>query len=193
MLGDEILSAQFVCDLNACKGACCVDGDAGAPLEAEELGILDDIAPVVKKYLGRESLIEIERQGNYIHDSEFGFVTPTIGAGICVYGYKDKQGIVKCAIERAYLDGKIDFKKPVSCHLFPITVDRSKKNDTLYVNYEPRPTHCAPACRLGQKLQVPVYEFLKEPLVRRFGPDFYEAIEATALYAKNNADADDEV
>ena len=188
LLSDDILSAQFVCDLNACKGACCVDGDAGAPLEEEELVILDKIVEKVKPYLPADGLKEINEQGNYIYSKVYGWVTPTIGTGICAYGYTDKKGIVKCGIEQAFLDGKINFKKPVSCHLFPITVDRSKKSETLYANYEPRDVACKPACKLGKKLKVPVYEFLKEPLVRRFGEEFYEAIVATAAHYKQNAE-----
>jgi hypothetical protein len=185
LVSDLIISEQFVCDLHQCKGACCVDGDAGAPLELDELKKIDEVFETVLPYLDQTSRTEIEKQGRYVYDKEFGWVTPTINSQVCVYGIKDEHGIVKCSIEQAYLDGKVKWKKPVSCHLFPITVDKSKDGKTDYVNYEPRETHCKPACALGKKLKVPVYEFLKEPLIRRFGQSFYDALSATANHLQS--------
>jgi hypothetical protein len=185
LLSDKIISEQFVCDLTKCKGACCVDGDAGAPLDRKELKEIDAVFDEVLPYLNNISKKEIERQGRFVYDREFGWVTPTIDSKICVYGITDKNGIVKCGIEQAYLDGKIKWKKPISCHLFPIIVKKSKDGITELANYEPREDHCKAACSLGKKLKVPVYEFLKEPLVRKFGEPFYEALEATANHLKN--------
>jgi hypothetical protein len=122
-----------------------------------------------------------------VYDKEFGWVTPTINSQICVYGIKDEQGIVKCGIEAAYLDGKINFKKPISCHLFPIIVKKSRDGETEFANYEPREDNCKAACALGKKLKVPVYEFLREPLIRKFGNKFYEALEATAEHVKTKS------
>jgi hypothetical protein len=180
LLSDKIISEQFVCDLNKCKGACCVDGDAGAPLDKEELKSIDAVFEAVVPYLDAISLKEIEKQGRYVYDKEFGWVTPTIDSKVCVYGIKDANGIVKCGIEQAYLDGKVQWKKPISCHLFPIITKNSRDGITTYANYEPREDHCKAACSLGKKLKVPVFEFLKEPLIRKFGSDFYEALVATA-------------
>ncbi len=180
LVSDEIVKAQFVCDLSKCKGACCVDGDAGAPLEKEELDKINEVFDKVLPYLAPESIKELERQGRYVYDKEFGWVTPTINSKICVYGIKDAAGIVKCGIEQAYLDGKIKWKKPISCHLFPVITKKSKHSDTVYVNYEPREDSCKPGCIFGKKLKVPVYVFLKESLVRKFGQKFYDALEATA-------------
>lgn len=182
LISDQVVSEQFVCDLTQCKGACCVDGDAGAPLEKSELKNIDEVFDIILPYLPETSLSEIEKQGRYVYHEEFGWVTPTINNQVCVYGYKDQHGIVKCAIEKAYLEGKVSWKKPISCHLFPIIFDKSKDGFTELVNYEPRHTHCKPACTLGKKLKVPVYEFLKEPLIRKFGQPFYEALEATAQH-----------
>jgi len=140
--------------------------------------VFDKVLP----YLTDESKAELERQGRYVYDKEFGWVTPTIESKICVYGIKDENGIVKCGIEQAYLDGKIKWKKPISCHLFPVIVKESKRSDNVYVNYEPREDNCKAACALGKKLKVPVYVFLKEALVRRFGQTFYQALEATAAH-----------
>jgi hypothetical protein len=185
LLSDKIVIDQFVCDLNKCKGACCVDGDAGAPLDRKELKNIDEVFDSVLPYLSETSKKEIEKQGRYVYDREFGWVTPTINSKICVYGITDKNGIVKCGIEQAYLDGKVKWKKPISCHLFPIIVKKSADGVTEYANYEPREDNCKAACALGKKLKVPVYEFLKEPLIRKFGDQFYEALEATANHMKS--------
>ncbi len=185
LISDEVVKEQFVCDLGKCKGACCVDGDAGAPLEKEELQHINDVFEAVLPYLNEESKKEIDRQGRYVYDKEYGWVTPTIDSKICVYGIVDKQGIVKCGIEQAYLDGKVTWKKPISCHLFPIITKKSKRTTTEYVNYEPREDNCKAACTLGKKLKVPVYQFLKEPLIRKFGKEFYEALDASANHLTN--------
>ncbi len=185
LVSDQIVSEQFVCDLNKCKGACCVDGDAGAPLDKEELKSIDEVFDKVFPYLNSESKNEIEKQGRYVYDKEFGWVTPTIKSKICVYGITDINGIVKCGIEQAYIDGKVKWKKPISCHLFPVIVKKSSNGNTEYANYEPREDSCKAACSLGKKLKVPVYQFLKEPLIRKFGKSFYEALDATAVHLKS--------
>lgn len=184
LISDLVVSEQFLCDLHKCKGACCVDGDAGAPLERKELKQIDEVFDAVLPYLNKESVDEINRQGRYVYDKEFGWVTPTINSKICVYGIVDKDGIVKCGIEQAFNDGKVNWKKPISCHLFPITIDKSKDGATEYVNYEPREDHCKAACTLGKKMKLPVYRFLKEPIIRKFGQAFYDALEATAEHLK---------
>ncbi len=182
LVSDAVLTEQFVCDLSKCKGACCVDGDAGAPLEKDELNRINEVYDAVLPYLNAESKKELDRQGRYVYDKEYGWVTPTIESKVCVYGIQDKAGIVKCGIEQAYLDGKIAWKKPISCHLFPIITKESKRSDNVYVNYEPREDNCSAACTLGKKLKVPVYVFLKEALTRKFGTKFYNALEATAAH-----------
>lgn len=184
LVSDQIISEQFVCDLSKCKGACCVDGDAGAPLEKHEMEKIDEIYNIVEPYLSSQGKDEIKKQGKYIYDEEFGWVTPTIEGKMCVYGINDEKEIVKCGIEQAYIDGLTNFRKPISCHLFPVLVEKSKSQTTEYVNYSPREDHCKAACALGKKLKVPVYKFLKEPLVRKFGQEFYDALEATAVHIK---------
>lgn len=183
LISDEIVEEQFVCDLHKCKGGCCVDGDAGAPLERKELKELNAAYAEVEDYLTEEGRQQIEKDGKYIYDAEFGWVTPVLANGMCVYGTIDKSGIVKCGIEQAYNDGKLTWKKPISCHLFPIRIKKTKKADL--VNYEPREGLCDPACALGQQLKVPVYKFLKEPLIRKYGDEFYTALEATALHLQS--------
>ena len=132
-----------------------------------------------------ENKKELQKQGRYVFDEEFGWVTPTINSKVCVYGITDPNGIVKCGIDQAYNDGKVNWKKPISCHLFPIRVQLSKNKVTEYVNYEPREDLCGAGCKLGKKLKVPVYVFLKEALVRKYGAEFYETLDATAKHVKS--------
>ena len=190
LVSDEIIEEQFVCDLNKCKGGCCVDGDAGAPLNKDELEKLQGVYEAVLPYLAAESKQELQRQGLYVYDKEFGWVTPTINSKVCVYGIIDKNGIVKCGIEQAYSDGKISWKKPISCHLYPVRIKRSRDKQTEFVNYEPREDLCKAACTLGKKLKVPVYVFLKDALIRKYGLEFYETLEATAKHLSHENHAD---
>jgi hypothetical protein len=182
LVSDDVVEKQFVCDLAKCKGGCCEDGDAGAPLDKEELEIINQHFEKVKPYLTAASLKEIENKGRYVYNKEFGWVTPTLGndSEICVYGIREKDGMIKCAFEQAYYDGVIPWKKPISCHLYPIIAEKGKHGDYEKVNYEPREKLCNPACALGQKLKVPTYEFLKESLVRKYGEDFYNALDKAA-------------
>lgn len=183
LVSDDVISEQFVCDLSKCKGGCCEDGDAGAPLMDSELAELQKNFELVKPYMTAEGIAEIEQQGKYIFDKSFGWVTPTINNAICAYGFRDENGIIKCSIEQAYNEGKITWKKPLSCHLFPIKTEKSRMDEDLeYVNYQPREDLCHAACKLGDKLKVPVYKFLKEALIRKYGDDFYQSLEATAMH-----------
>lgn len=186
LVSDEVVEEKFVCDLTKCKGGCCEDGDAGAPLEIKELSNLIDSYETIKEYMTPEGIKTIEKTGKYVYDQEFGWVTPTVKGSICAYGYRDKLGIIKCAIEQAYNDDKISWKKPISCHLFPIRIKKSKDGKTEYVNYEPREDLCAAACKLGKKLKVPAYVFLKEAIIRKYGPEFYDTLEATAKYKEES-------
>lgn len=175
-ISDEVVEEQFVCDLHKCKGGCCIDGDAGAPLTNDELEEVNAAIVHVKHLLTKEGQLVIETEGNYTYDREFGWVTPTISNGMCAYGLADEQGIVKCSFEQVYNEGKIKWKKPISCHLYPIKISKSENTDQEYVNYEPRDPMCNPGCALGQKLKVPTYVFLKEAIVRKYGEEFYEVL-----------------
>jgi len=175
LVSDEIKSEFFVCNIEKCKGACCVEGDLGAPLEDDELPILDEIYEKVKPYLTPRAIEEIEKQGKYIQDYEKEYSTPTIDNAECVYAVYDQNKTLKCAIEQAYLDGKIEWKKPISCHLYPI---RAKKYASFTaLNYD-RWGICSDACSFGEKLQVPVYKFLQEPLERKFGKEWFSELES---------------
>ena len=185
LVSDLVAQEQFVCDLTKCKGGCCEDGDAGAPLTKEELDIINEVYETVKPYLTPEGIRVIEKNGRYNYDRDFGWVTPAIDGGLCAYGSRDENGIIKCGIEQAYRDGKISWKKPISCHLYPIIVRKGKNGDFDRMNYEPREVLCKPGCIYGKKLKVPVYQFLKEPIIRMYGEEFYEALDAVAEKMKN--------
>lgn len=175
-VSDQVVEEQFVCDLNKCKGGCCIDGDAGAPLTDDEMKQVNSAYVSVKNLLTKEAIQTIEQQGNYVYDREFGWVTPTISNGMCVYGLVDENKIVKCSFEQVYNEGKTKWKKPISCHLYPIKISKSKLTEQEYVNYEPRDPMCNPGCTLGQKLKMPTYVFLKEALVRKYGEEFYKVL-----------------
>ena len=187
LISDDVVEKQFVCDLAKCKGGCCEEGDAGAPLDDEELDRILQLYEKIKPYLTKAAIAEIEKKGKYVYSKEFGWVTPTLGNDreICVYGSRDEKGIIKCAFEQAYYDKVIDWKKPVSCHLFPVIVHKGKNGEYPRVNYEPRENLCNPACGLGKKLQVTTYEFLQEPLIRKFGKEFYDALDHVAKLRVN--------
>lgn len=169
-ISDDVADQFFVCNLDKCKGACCVEGDAGAPLADEELAILEAIYDQVKPYLSPDGIRAIEEQGKYVKDQEGDWGTTTIGNRECAYAIYDAKGTLQCGIEQAYNDGKIDFKKPLSCHLYPIRITRYDQYDAI--NYD-RWSVCSPACSLGSSLGVALYQFLKEPLIRKYGEAWY--------------------
>lgn len=177
LISDDIFDKKFVCDLSACKGACCVEGDSGAPLTEEECSILDDIYDEVKTYMRAEGIQRVEEEGTFVMDSDGDLVTPLVNNQECAYVFFDEKGITKCGIEQAFNDGKIDYKKPISCHLFPV---RLKEYPTFTAVNVQLLEICSCACDLGSELKVPVYKFLKEPLVRKFGEDWYAELEKAA-------------
>jgi len=181
LISEDVLEKFFVCDLDKCKGACCVEGDLGAPLEISELPVLERIYKKVKPYLTKEGIKAIKRDGYYVKDFEGDYSTPTIDGRECAYAVYDEKGILKCGFEMAFQDGKTDFKKPVSCHLYPVRV--KKIREIVAVNYDNWHI-CNPACVLGKKLGIPVYEFLKEALIRRFGEGWFQQL--VAIVQKKN-------
>ncbi|MBC7919838.1 MAG: DUF3109 family protein [Ferruginibacter sp.] len=169
-ISDDVADQFFVCDLQKCKGACCVEGDSGAPLEESELPILEEIYERVKPYLSPAGIRAVEAQGKYVKDKDGDWGTPTVGNRECAYAVYQANGVLQCGIERAYLDGKTAFKKPLSCHLYPIRITHYDQYDA--VNYD-RWQVCSPACAHGARLGVPLYQFLKEPLIRKYGEAWY--------------------
>ena len=178
LISDEVIREQFLCNLSACKGACCWEGDLGAPVEPEERPTLERIYEVVRPYLSPAGQATIETEGLYTYDEENGtYATPLIDGGPCAYMVYDEQGIAKCGIEQAYEDGKTDFKKPLSCHLYPIRAKVDERVGLQLLNYD-RWEICSAACELGRRQQLPVYRFLKEAIIRKFGDEFYQELDA---------------
>jgi Protein of unknown function (DUF3109) len=176
IVSEEIFEKQFVCNLSKCKGECCVAGDSGAPVKNEELQSLEAEFNNYKDYLTKEGIQSIEKNGFSVYDKEdMTHKTTLIEGGPCAYINYDKKGIAICGIERAYLDGKTSYRKPISCHLYPIRV--SSVGELTAVNYEEWDI-CADACTLGKELKVPVYKFLKEPLIRAYGEEVYSTLDA---------------
>lgn len=172
----NIFDKKFCCDLEKCKGSCCRYGDSGAPLEEEEAVILEEIFPIVSDYMRSEGIVAVEKKGTSEIDSDGDTVTPLIGNDECAYAIIE-DGIFKCAIEKAWFDGAVKFRKPLSCHLFPVRIKKYREFDA--VNYEEWKI-CKPALKKGAELDLPVYKFLKEPLTRMYGEKWYNEIEKAA-------------
>ena len=177
LISEDLFSEEFVCNLAKCKGICCVEGDAGAPLDEDETKILDEIYPKIKSYLRPEGIQAIEEQGTYTLDFEGDLVTPLVNNAECAYVIFDEKGYTKCAIEKAYEDGVIDWQKPISCHLYPIRI--TKYSNFSAINYHEWDI-CSDACTLGKELGVKVYQFLKKPLIRKYGEEFYQTLSEAA-------------
>lgn len=170
----DVLKEKFVCDLGACKGACCIEGDAGAPVELDEVEKLEAVLPTIWDDLAPEARAIIEKQGVVYTDCEGDLVTSIVNNKDCVFTCYDAEGNCYCAIEKAYRAGKVDFCKPVSCALYPIRV--GNYGPYKAVNYH-RWDVCKAAMVLGVKKDVLVYKFLKEPLIRKFGEAWYKELE----------------
>lgn len=181
LVSDVIVEKKFCCDLEKCKGACCVEGDAGAPLEENEPPILEELYPYYKEYLTPEGIKAIKKHGFFVIDEDKEFLTPMVKRDkYCAYVYFDRD-IAKCAIEKAYNEGKIKFRKPISCHLYPIRIKEMKDIDA--VNYHEWHI-CKAACELGEKKNISVIRFLEEPLKRKYGEEWYEALKAAEKLKK---------
>lgn len=173
IISTEIFEQKFHCDLTACKGNCCVFGDSGAPLSIDEVNILDVNIERIKPFISRAGRKALKDQGNWVTDRDGDMVTPLVEGKECAYTYF-KNGIAFCGIEKAFFEGKLDFRKPLSCHLYPIRLSTVGKLTAL--NYHKWPI-CNPARSCGQKKDVPVFRFVKDALIRAFGEGFYEDLE----------------
>lgn len=179
IISENIADKCFCCDLDQCKGQCCVEGDAGAPLEEDEVAILEKIYPEVKPYMTEEGQRVVEATGVASKDNAGEPCTPLVDNRECAYVVWE-EGKALCAIEKAYRDGKIDYKKPVSCHLYPIRVDDYGEFTAL--NYHEWDVCKSAVCK-GKAAGEPLYQYLKEPLVRRFGEEWYnELLEQVELF-----------
>lgn len=174
LVHEDIITENFVCHLEKCKGACCIEGDSGAPLLKSELAVLEEIYPQVKPYMTEKGIQTVEESGAWVKDFEGDYTTPCVdGHKECAYVTWD-GGVTKCAIEKAHEDGVIGWKKPVSCHLYPIRITEYPEFDVLHYD---RWNICSPACSFGDALKIPVYKFLKGPLIRKYGEKWYHDLE----------------
>lgn len=177
IVSEDLIAKDFVCNLNACKGACCIEGEAGAPISEEEVEILKEIYPKVKPFLRPEGIAAIEKQGTHIETENNELETPLVEGKECAYVTFTDKGIASCGIEDAFNAGAITFRKPISCHLYPVRVQ--DYSEFSAVNYHRWPI-CDDACTLGKELQVPVYKFTKAALIRKFGENWYAELEKIA-------------
>jgi len=175
LISDEIYTEHFVCDLKACKGACCVEGDAGAPLTREETQILEKIFPFVKPYLSDKSIREMMKEGFWEMGIDGEPVTPLVDGAQCAYVFYDEEGVARCAIEKVWEEGLIDFQKPLSCHLYPIRISQLENHDAL--NYH-RWHICNAAVKKGRKHKVRIFRCVKDALIRKYGQDWYDELDA---------------
>ncbi len=174
LISEDIFEQRFVCDLNACKGACCVEGESGAPLEPEEAELMTALWPKIRPYIPEKGQRAIDKDGVSEVDEDGELVTTLVeGRGECAFTVFE-NGMALCGIEKAWKDGAVPFRKPISCHLYPIRVAKLKFHEGL--NYHRWPI-CKPACTCGAKLNVPVYRFLKDPLIRKYGEQWYAELE----------------
>ncbi|MGB4445844.1 MAG: DUF3109 family protein [Dysgonamonadaceae bacterium] len=173
LISEDVFETCFVCDLGKCKGMCCVEGDAGAPLTHEEYEAIKDVLPEIWDGLSPKARELIEKQGIAYIDDDGELVTSIIKGRECVFTYFDADGVCRCAIDNAFREGKISVQKPISCHLYPIRL--RKYDDFTALNYD-RWSVCRPALRLGKKTGIKLYQFLKEPLIRKFGEEWYQEV-----------------
>ena len=172
IISDDLARVRFVCDLHRCHGACCIEGDAGAPLEMEEISLLEDHIALIKPFMDPKGVAVIEKNGVIDFDEQGNWVTPLINDQACVFIVM-KDGIARCAVEEAFEKGAIHFQKPVSCHLYPVRTTKFKNYEG--VNYH-RWHICKEALTRGKKEGIYLYQFLKEPLIRKFGEHWYNRL-----------------
>lgn len=176
ILSLDLFLEQFECDLKVCKGACCIEGDSGAPLTKEEAETIERDYPDIVHFLPEHHREEIAKQGFAVIDSDGDLVTPLVENRQCAYSYND-EGILKCAIEKSYYEGKTGFRKPVSCHLFPVRISEYRHFDAL--NYQ-RIAICQAGRVCGHRNNMLLYRFLKDALIRKYGEEWYNELEKVA-------------
>jgi uncharacterized protein DUF3109 len=180
----DVIEKKFACNLTACNGACCIQGDSGAPLEHEELELIDEVYPIIQPFMTKKGIDAVERQGTYTIDLDGDYVTPLVDNRECAYAYFENN-LALCAIEKAYYDKLISFQKPVSCHLYPIRI--KKYDDFDGINYDKNEI-CKPALELGKKKGTPIYQYVKVALIRKYGKEWFEKLEYAAKNLKITKD-----
>lgn len=174
----DLIEKKFVCNLMACKGACCVEGEQGAPLDENEIPVLDRIAPAVTPFLDQEAQ-DILNDQSFLRQEDGTLSTPLRSDRSCAYSIRDELGILTCGIEKAYRAGLIDWIKPVSCHLYPVRISKNDVTGWEALNYD-KWEICSPACKQGDRLGVPIYRFVQDALVRKYGEPFYRELDEVA-------------
>ncbi len=174
IVSDEFRDARFCCNVQRCLGACCVEGDAGAPLEEEEISYLEENLSRIRQYMRHDGIRVVYENGVFDYDSDGSYVTPLINDKDCAFVYYENK-IARCAIEKAYMEGKINFQKPISCHLYPVRITKHKEFDAI--NYH-KWHICGPARSFGKKQGIRLYEFLKDALVRKYGEEWFSKLKA---------------
>ena len=185
VVSTELFERKFVCDLQACRGACCIEGDSGAPLQLEEIDLIEDNLEEILPFLREEGVEAINRDGVFYMDQENEPVTSLVGGKECAFVVYDQNGITKCGIEQAYVAGKSAFRKPISCHLYPIRIKQFHEKKALVFD---KWSICEPACACGDRLEVPVYRFLRDAIVRTYGEAYFDELHEVAEAWKNKKD-----
>ena len=183
ILSDDIATTKFACDITRCKGACCVVGDAGAPVSKDEIPVLHKAYRTLKNELREEAVEVAEREGVVIGSEKVGYELACVGEAECIFVQYDENEVAYCAIQKAYYEGRFNWEKPISCHLFPVRL--KKISGFTYANYEYVPSICSVACEKGDKEGIYLSEFLEPPLVRRFGQEWYEEFKAACEYMRS--------
>jgi len=179
IISRDVFEKHFLCDILQCKGACCIEGDSGAPLTDEEAILIEQDYSTFEDLLPEKHKLEVEKQGHSVIDSDGDLVTPLVNDRQCVYSYYNDKGILKCAIEKAHFDGKTNFRKPISCHLFPIRITEYKRFDAI--NYQELDI-CKSGLECGKSEKLPLFKFLKEPLTKKYGAEWYKEVELAAEF-----------
>jgi hypothetical protein len=174
LISEDLISEDFVCNISKCKGECCVSGEAGAPLEKDEVTFLEQNYSKIKPFLNPKGISAIESQGVFVKGYDGDFETPLVKGAECAYTVFSEEGVASCGIEKAHNKGAIDFQKPISCHLYPVRVQHY--DEMIAVNYHSW-SICSDACSFGKSLKIPVYKFVKIALIRKFGQEWYDALE----------------
>jgi len=172
LISDDLRDVHFCCDIQHCKGACCVEGDAGAPLEEEEISLLEDYIDAIKFFMVQKGIKEVDMTGVFDYDADGKFVTPLVNGNECCYVYFE-EGIARCAIEKAFQEKAIPFPKPLSCHLYPVRISEVGGKDAI--NYH-KWRICNKALENGMKLKLPLYQFLEDSLIRKYGRTWYNKL-----------------